>query len=178
METTAASHSQETALPKGTWTVSPSASVLEFSARGMFGLVPVKGTFKDFEGELQVDDAGAHGELRVKAASLDTRNAKRDKHLRSSDFFDVEQSPTLTFKLTDAKAAPGGGATFSGSLKIRDNDLPISAPLDVSTHDDHLHLEASLAVDRAAAGVGWSKMGMIKGAAHLHAKLLLERQAQ
>ncbi len=177
MESTAASHSQDTALPKGAWIVSPASSVLEFSARGMFGLVPVKGTFSDFEGELHVDDAGAHGELRVKSKSLDTHNAKRDEHLRSADFFDVEQHPTLTFELTEARSAPGGSATFSGSLKIRQNTLAISAPLEVSTHDDHLHLETSLAVDRAAAGVGWNKMGMLKGAAQLHAKLTLERQA-
>jgi polyisoprenoid-binding protein YceI len=144
----------------------------------MFGLVPVKGRFTDFEGKLHVDDAGAHGELHVKSESLDTRNAKRDKHLRSADFFDVEQNPILTFELTSARAAPAGGVTFSGSLKIRQNVLPISAPLEVSAHDDHLHLETSLAVDRSAAGVGWSKMGMIKGPAHLHAKLTLERKDQ
>jgi polyisoprenoid-binding protein YceI len=176
MESTATSHPASATIPAGVWTVDEAASSLEFKARGMFGLVPVKGTFGKFEGELHADDGGVHGELRIDAASLDTKNATRDKHLRSADFFDVEQSPTVTFALANVEHT-GSGLAVNGSLKIRQNSLELSAPLTVSPlGDDRLVLETSLPVDRAAAGVGWSKMGMIKGEAELHAKVALKRQ--
>jgi polyisoprenoid-binding protein YceI len=142
----------------------------------MFGLVPVSGTFGEFEGELRADESGAQGELRIAAASLDTKNAKRDTHLRSPDFFDVEQSPTVTFTLSNIEQSDAGPAVH-GTLEIRQSSLDISAPLTVSPlGDDRLVLETSLAVDRAAAGVGWSKLGMIKGAAQLNARVTLVRQ--
>jgi polyisoprenoid-binding protein YceI len=133
MESTATSHPASGTIPAGVWTVDEGASSLEFKARGMFGLVPVKGTFSKFEGELHADDGG------------------------------VEQT--------------GSGLAINGSLKIRQNTLELSAPLTVSPlGDDRLVLETRLPVDRAAAGVGWSKMGMIKGEAELHAKVTLERR--
>jgi hypothetical protein len=62
-------------------------------------------------------------------------------------------------------------------LRIRDNALAIDAPLTLSPDGpDRLTLSTALDVDRTAAGVGWSKMGMIKGKAHLSAKLTLNRQ--
>ncbi len=176
MESTATSHAPSATIPAGVWTVDQAASSLEFKARGMFGLVPVKGAFGKFEGELHADEGGAHGELRIDAASLDTKNTKRDKHLRSADFFDVEQSPTVTFALANVEQN-GSGLAINGSLKIRQNSLELSAPLAVSTlGDDRLVLETSLPVNRAAAGVGWSKMGMIKGQAELHARVTLKRR--
>lgn len=179
MESTAAS-TQATpgALPQGAWRVDPSSSSVEFSARGMFGLALVKGRFTDFTGDLQVDDAGSRGELRIGAASLDTRNAMRDRHLRSSDFFDVEQHPTVTFLLHSVQAQTGGGLTFTGALQIGQNSIVVTAPLRVSTPaPDRLELGAKLDVDRAAAGVGWGKLGMIRGDAHLAVQLTLERQS-
>jgi polyisoprenoid-binding protein YceI len=175
MESTATSIKPAGPLPTGVWTVDPAASALEFKARGMFGLVPVRGTFGEYTGELHADESGAHGELRIAAASLDTGNSKRDSHLRSADFFDVDQSPTVTFSLLNVEQA-GTGLLLRGALKIRDNSLEISAPLAVSAlAEDRLAVETTIDVDRAAAGVGWSKLGMIQGAAQLHAKLTLER---
>jgi polyisoprenoid-binding protein YceI len=142
-----------TQLPIGVWNVDPESSELGFGARGMFGLVPVHGHFGDFGGTLTTDNEGSRGELTVQAATLDTHNAKRDAHLRSGDFFDVESHPVFTFELTGVK--PGA----AGALLI-----------------DRLSLATTLDVDRAAAGLGWSKMGMIKGKAHLTARLTLRKQ--
>jgi polyisoprenoid-binding protein YceI len=167
-----------TLLPAGVWQVDSASSELGFGARGMFGFVPVHGHFGDFEGTLTVDAAGARGELRIKAATLDTHNAKRDTHLRSADFFDVENHPIVTFELTGVTPAAGGAATVAGVLRIRDSALKITAPLAIDTPSpDQLALSTALEVDRAAAGVGWSKLGMIKGKASLRAKLTLTRQS-
>lgn len=164
-----------TALPTGTWRVDPSSGELSFGARGMFGLVSVRGTFGDYGGELTVGRDGAEGELRIQAGSLDTKNARRDTHLRSADFFDVENHPTVRFILSSIGDG-ADGVTATGVLQIRENRLPITVPLSITHHEDHLHLATSITVDRAAAGVGWSKMGMIKGPAHLSADVALVRQ--
>jgi polyisoprenoid-binding protein YceI len=160
----------QSALPSGRWQIEPSDSQIGFTARGMWGLVAAKGAFRDFSGTLQVDDEGAaHGTLEIAASSLDTGNAKRDEHLRSADFFDVEKHPTVTFSLT---AVAGG--QLHGVLSIRDTDLPLDAPLTAEVvSPEHVTLSTAITVDREAAGVGWSKFGMIQGKAHLNARVKL-----
>jgi polyisoprenoid-binding protein YceI len=176
MATTDVTGTPTTTLPAGVWRVDPSSSELGFRSRGMFGLVPVKGTFAQYEGELTVDDAGTRGELRIKAATLDTGNGKRDTHLRSSDFFDVDNHETVTFSLTGVEPTTQGGLTLTGVLQIRENSHEFDAPMEVlSTTADRLTLHTDVSVERAAAGVGWSKAGMIKGPAHLNATLTLVR---
>jgi polyisoprenoid-binding protein YceI len=166
-----------TELPTGTWEVVSGSSELGFGARGAFGLVPVHGHFGEFEGTLTVDDAGPSGELRIDAASLDTHNSKRDQHLRSADFFDVEAYPTVTFELTSVRPESAGVLAVSGVLRIRENTLALTAPVTVvADGSNQLTLTTALDVDRTAAGLGWSKMGMIKGKAHLSAKLTLAKQ--
>jgi polyisoprenoid-binding protein YceI len=167
-----------TELPVGVWRVDTNAGELGFSARGMFGLARVRGTFAEFDGTLTVAPEGASGQLHIRSATLDTGNAKRDKHLRSADFFDIEAHPTVTFELTGVKPAPAGSITITGVLRIRDNALAIEAPAEVSiTNPDRITLSTQLDVDRTAAGVGWSKLGMIKGAAQLSAQVILTREA-
>ena len=87
------------------------------------------GHFTSYEGALQVEQTGAvTGALTVQAATLDTKNKKRDEHLRSADFFDVEQQPTIRFSPTAITPAPDGltitgdlqvGATASGAVRRR-----------------------------------------------------------
>src|ERR1700722_18600535 len=89
----------DTSLPTGSWEVTPHASHLKFAAKTMWGLVTVKGSFKSYEGKLQVGPNGATGTLTIDATSLDTGHGKRDEHLRSADFFDVAGHPQITFTL-------------------------------------------------------------------------------
>jgi polyisoprenoid-binding protein YceI len=163
-------------LPTGVWHVDVAKSTLGFKARGMFGLVPANGTFTDYEGTLTVDEAGAQGELRIAAASLDTGNAKRDEHLRGPDFFDVDNAPTIIFHLTSVSSDGPAGLSLDGALMIAENRLDLSAPVTAAQIDaDRLSLATRVSVDRSAAGVGWSKLGMIQGKAHLHGTLELVR---
>jgi polyisoprenoid-binding protein YceI len=160
----------QSALPSGRWQIDTAGSRVGFTARGMWGLVPAKGRFGEFSGNLQVDDAGgAHGTLEIAATSLDTGNAKRDEHLRSADFFDVESHPTVTFSVD---AVTGG--QLHGVLSVAGTDLPLDAPLTVKViSPDLVTLSTEVTVDREAAGVGWSKFGMIQGKAHLNAEVKL-----
>jgi polyisoprenoid-binding protein YceI len=161
-------------LPEGTWHVDPKASELTFSSRGTWGLVPVHGSFGAYEGELEVDGRDVRGELRIQAATLDTKNKKRDVHLRSADFFDVTVYPTVTFSLVELVPSADGTLEFSATLRIRDNQLRIQAPVQATRlAADRLRLDTKISVDRAAAGVGWSKLGMVQGKAHLSASIVL-----
>jgi polyisoprenoid-binding protein YceI len=163
-------------LPPGTWRVDPEASELTFRSRGVFGLVPVRGSFGAYEGELEVDGRDVRGELRIEAATLDTKNEKRDTHLRSADFFHVTVHPTVTFSLTELAPSAQDTLQLNGTLRIRDNELTIHGPVRASLlAEDRLRLDTEISVDRAAAGVGWSKMGMIQGRAHLGASIVLAR---
>jgi polyisoprenoid-binding protein YceI len=163
-------------LPHGNWRVDAEPSRLTFSARGTFGLLPVHGTFGSYEGELEVDGPQARGELRIDAATLDTKNRRRDTHLRSADFFHVTEYPTATFSLIELAPSPDGTFTLKGTLRIRDKELALEAPAHVSRPEaDRIRIEAKVSVDRAAAGVGWSKMGAIQGKAHLGASIVLVR---
>lgn len=102
-----------------TWTIDPSHSVVEFSVKHMM-FATVKGRFTEVDGTITVDNANIANssvDVTIGAASIDTRDAKRDEHLRSADFFDVETFPTLTFKSTSVEAK-GNDLKVTGDLTI------------------------------------------------------------
>src|SRR3954463_8776916 len=107
-----------TPLTTGTWAVAPSHSSVEFQVKHM-GLATVKGFFSDFEGALEVGDDGAitaYGT--VETASVNTRSAQRDEHLRSPDFFDVERNPQIAFRSTAIEPVDDETYRITGELTI------------------------------------------------------------
>ena len=90
-----------TLIPTGTWNVDPSHSGVEFQVKHL-GIATVRGHFAKFEGALEIEDgldsAKAYGTVDV--ASISTNEEKRDAHLRSPDFFDVERYPQIEFAST------------------------------------------------------------------------------
>jgi polyisoprenoid-binding protein YceI len=104
-----------------TWNIDNSHTLVEFSVRHLM-ISTVKGRFGDVSGKVVSDDAnpsGAQIEVTINAASIDTREAQRDAHLKSADFFDVEQFPTLTFRSTRIEKASGDDLKVTGDLSIR-----------------------------------------------------------
>jgi polyisoprenoid-binding protein YceI len=94
----------------GGWNLVPALSSFTFSNKTIWGLMTVKGQFAEVRGDGQVTDTGAvFGRLDITAASLYTGNGKRDSHLRSADFFDVEKFPAISVVVT--AATPSGGDT-------------------------------------------------------------------
>jgi polyisoprenoid-binding protein YceI len=90
----------DTATRTTVWTIDPVHSAIEFSVKHM-RIATVKGRFSDVTGQITIDHENVENsrvEVEIGAVSIDTRNEKRDAHLRSADFFDVEVFPTLTFK--------------------------------------------------------------------------------
>ena len=107
------------ALAQGTWNVDPSHSSVEFQVKHM-GIATVKGFFSDFEGFLEVaEDGTVSAAGSVGAASINTRVAQRDEHLRSPDFFDVENHPELRFRSRSVEQVDDNSYRIVGDLTIR-----------------------------------------------------------
>jgi len=155
----------------GSWTLDPSASTVELRTKAMWGLVPVKAAFRAVEGGGTVaPDGSLTGTLTVDAASVDTGNKKRDTHLRSADFFEVDTHPTFTYTASGASAAAGDRITVAGTLEIRGQARPLDIGVKLLEHDAHSAvLGAEVDLDRAAWGITWAKMG-----AKLHNHITLQ----
>jgi polyisoprenoid-binding protein YceI len=104
-----------------TWSIDPVHSIAEFKVKHMM-ISNVKGHFSKIAGSLTSDESG-HANSRVEAtidaASIETRDAQRDGHLKSEDFFHVEKFPTLTFRSTSIGRAGNGELSVEGDLTIR-----------------------------------------------------------
>jgi len=106
------------AIAQGTWSVDPSHSSVEFQVKHM-GLATVKGFFDEFEGTVEVTEDGVNAYGNVDAASLSTRSSQRDEHLRSPDFFDVENYAKLSFQSTGVEQLDEETYRITGDLTIR-----------------------------------------------------------
>jgi polyisoprenoid-binding protein YceI len=156
----------------GSWTLDPAQSTASFKSKSMWGLVPVKGVFRDLQGGGTVAPTGeATGQIALATGSLDTKNAKRDTHLKGDDFFLSEKYPAIIFSL-DKIVPVGDGVTVSGSITVRDRSQPISFPATVVlTSGGEVALDATVEVDRSEFGLPWNQMGMasMKNAITIHA---------
>lgn len=162
-------------LRDGLWSVDPQRSEIGFAVKEMWGLRTVRGVFGACGGSLEVRAGGVAGVLTIEAGSLDTANDRRDRHLRSPAFFDVERHPRIVFTAT-AVTARDGGLTVEGELAIGSSRVRLEIPVDVEQMAaGTLRLEGRTAVSRTATGLAWNKLGMIRGDALLHARLTLER---
>jgi polyisoprenoid-binding protein YceI len=102
-----------------TWSIDPAHTHVEFAVRHMM-LTTVKGRFTDVRGTVRSHDsdpAKREVDVTIGVASIDTREAQRDAHLRSADFLDAEQFPTITFK--SRRITDGNSFRLVGDLTIR-----------------------------------------------------------
>ncbi len=145
----------------GNWTLDPSRSKITLKSKSMWGLVTVKGAFGQVEGHGTVSAAGeASGEITVASASIDTKMKKRDEHLRSADFFDAANHPSITFTVNQVRPS-GHGVTVTGSLTVRGTTRPMSFEAQVSSTDvSEVWLDGEMGVDRSEFGLTWNQMGM------------------
>src|SRR4051794_17268089 len=102
----------------GRYDIDPAHTSLEFVARHMVS--KVKGRFGEFAGTIEVGEDQAHSvDVSIVAASIDTRETKRDEHLRGADFLDVDNHKELTFKSTGVEQG-GDKHKLRGDLTIKD----------------------------------------------------------
>ena len=147
-----------TQLPTGTWTVDPSHSEVGFTARHLM-VTKVRGQFKDFEGTVTVGEPFSTSQVTatVQLASIDTGSADRDAHLKSADFFDVENNPEMTFVSTEVSED-----TLKGDLTIKGVTRPVEFDLDfggVATDpwgNTKAGFEAETEINRKDFGLEWN----------------------
>jgi len=116
-------------IPAGTWTIDPVHSSISFSVRHLM-VSRVRGTLGTFSGEITVSSEGTPSvSAEIEVSSLDTGNDQRDAHLKSAEFFDVEQHPTATFTSTGVRA-DGSGYALDGAFILKGITKPISIGLE------------------------------------------------
>lgn len=106
---------------KTTWAVDAAHSLVEFGVRHLM-ISTVKGRFGDVQGTVTASDDSfrdAGVDINIGVASIDTRQAERDAHLRSADFFEVEKFPKMTFKSTRVEPQADDSLRVVGQLTIR-----------------------------------------------------------
>jgi polyisoprenoid-binding protein YceI len=160
----------------GSWTLDPARSEVTLTTRHTFGLLPLHGVFRQATGSGTVTEAGdVSGTFTVAAASIDTRNPRRDKHLRSADFFDVGNTPDIIFA-ADGVTPADGGVRVTGRLTVRGRTLPASFDANVSIAGDAVRLDGQLRVNRADFGLTWNMMGIASMHSTIHVHAVFTRQ--
>ena len=148
---------------KGTYVLDPAHTTFSFVTRHAM-VTKVRGSFQEFEGQAVVDGAYPENtklEVTINTGSVDTRSADRDAHLRSGDFFDAEQFPTMTFVGTDFSIA-GNVVNVTGDLTIKDVTKPVTFPLEFegSAKDPfgniRVGFEGSTQILRSDFGLTWN----------------------
>ena len=148
----------------GTYTIDPSHSRIGFVARHAM-ITKVRGSFNEFTGTGFFDaenPAASHLELTIEAASIDTRNADRDGHLRSNDFFDMEQFPQITFVSTAVEAVDDATYRVTGDLTIKGVTKPVTVDFEYGGTatdpfgNDRLGFDGSVVINRKDWGVAWN----------------------
>jgi polyisoprenoid-binding protein YceI len=148
----------------GTYAIDPSHSRIGFVARHAM-VTKVRGSFNEFEGSGYFDaedPTKSHLALTIKAASIDTRNADRDGHLRSNDFFDMEEHPEITFVSTSVEPVQGeryrvtGDLTIKGVTKAVAVDFEYTGAATDPFGNHRIGFEGTTTVNRKDWGVSWN----------------------
>ncbi len=148
----------------GTWTIDASHTRIGFVARHAM-VTKVRGGFNEFEGSAVVDGedlAKSSAKVVIAAASIDTRNAQRDEHLRSNDFLALEEYPEISFVSSSIRPSGDTSLEVTGDLTIRGVTREVTVPFefDGAATDPFGNLragfEGSVAINRKDFGVSWN----------------------
>lgn len=148
----------------GFFALDPAHTHVGFCVRHMM-IAKVRGRFSAFHGTLKVGDEPGDSEVEVTVdlASVDTKDPQRDAHLRSADFFDVENFPTMAFRSTRILSVDGDCFRLDGDLTLHGVTRPIALDVmfdGVGTAADggqRMGFSASGQIDREAFGLTWNQ---------------------
>jgi polyisoprenoid-binding protein YceI len=167
----------------GTWDIDPVHSTVGFVVRHMM-VSKVRGFFRDFSGEIVTaeDPTNSSVTATIELASIDTRQEQRDAHIRSADFFDVENHPQMTFRSTGVRA-DGADWVVDGELTIKGNTRPVSLALELNGFGPDAYggtragFSARTEISRSAFGVD-IQMPMDGGGVVVADKIVVELEIQ
>jgi polyisoprenoid-binding protein YceI len=151
------------AKPGTTWVLDPARSTLTFRAKSFWGALPVKGTFGAVAGDGEITASrGVAGRVRIDAASLATGIGKRDEHLRSADFFDVERFPAITVEVHGATPSASDRVDLDATVTVKETARRLVLPATAELLDDGaVRVTTGAAIDRTEWGVDGNLIGMI-----------------
>lgn len=146
-----------------TWNIDPVHSAVGFKVRHFFA--NVVGEFNEFEGVIDFDPAHpekAHVEATIQITSIDTDNDDRDNHLRSADFFDAENHPTMVFRSTKVERGGEGfkvtgDLTMRGVTKVVTFDMAFMGSGPDGWGGTRAGFAAEIKLDRKEFGISWNK---------------------
>lgn len=148
----------------GTYTLDPAHTRIGFVARHAM-VTKVRGSFDVFEGTAVLngaDPAASTATVTIKAASIDTRNAQRDEHLRSNDFLAMDDYPEITFVSTGARQVDDTTFELTGDLTIKGvtNSITIPFTFEGAARDPfgntRVGFEGSVTISRKDYGITWN----------------------
>ncbi|EHR51761.1 hypothetical protein SacmaDRAFT_3547 [Saccharomonospora marina XMU15] len=148
----------------GDYVIDPAHSRFGFVARHAM-VTKVRGAFNEFEGSARLDGenpANSSAELTIKAASIDTRNADRDEHLRSNDFLAMAEHPEITFRSTEIIRTGEDAFDVAGELTVKGVTRPVTIPLSFEGQavdpfgNSRIGFEGSTTINRKDFGVTWN----------------------
>jgi polyisoprenoid-binding protein YceI len=148
-----------------TWNIDPTHAVAEFKVKHMM-ISNVKGQFHKVTGSLTLDEsnlANSRVEAVIDAASIETRDAQRNGHLKSADFLDVEKFPTLSFKSTRVSVVGNGELAVEGDLSIHGVTRKVTFSVEGPTPptkdpwgNTRIGLSATTKINRKDFGLTWN----------------------
>lgn len=150
--------------PTGTYTLDPTHTRIGFVARHAM-VTKVRGSFNEFAGTGHFDGddpTNSTLEITIQAKSIDTRNADRDAHLRSNDFFAMDEHPEITFRSTDIEAKSDTEFAVTGDLTIKGVTKPVTVEVEYTgTAVDpygnrRIGFEGGTTINRKDWGVNWN----------------------
>jgi polyisoprenoid-binding protein YceI len=175
MSTTTPQKTDKPSIEKTRWRIDPTRSRVEFRTPTFWGLMTVQGRFAGYDGTLDLRREPAI-ELTIEAASLDTKNKMRDKHLRSGDFFDVAEHPEVRF-VSDRARLDGERLTVSGRLYAAGKNMPLDVEATLRRVDGELEVDATVSADQFELGMSHGILGMIRTPSELSVRGRLVRAA-
>lgn len=158
----------ETAPAVRTWTIDAAHTSVEFAVKHMM-FTTVRGRFKTLSGTITIDETNpdrSRVEVDIDASSIDTAVADRDAHLRSPDFLDVENHPTITFRSTRVEGAHGSAGdrfAVTGELMIRGKAIPVTLKSSFEGRgkdpwgNEKAGFSATTEIDRREWGLTWNQ---------------------
>lgn len=159
------------------WTLDPSRTALRFDVPHMWGLGTVHGRFTSFDGEYVVGPDGSAIALTVDADSIDTGSTLRDRHLRSSEFFDVAEHPEVRFTSTGVAHEGHGRFRVTGELEVAGRNVPVALQATLREIHGDLEIEAETTVDPLDFGMSHGPLWSIRPPATLHVSAHLVHDA-
>ena len=157
----------------------PGASTASFRHKHTFGLLWMTGTFSGITGSAEIlADGSAHGRIEIPAATISTKNRQRDTHLKSADFFSVEQHPAIVADITSATLDGADRVAGAGTLTVAGKTRPLALTARVTEASaDAITLTADIEIDRADFGMTWNFLSIIAGNAYVTVVARFVRQA-